>query len=135
MKTKLLQKNQEYGFIALISILLVGSLTLFIALGLSFSALSGIDASLGQESAYIARSRAESCAEYALLKIRDNNEYLGGEQVVLMDGTCVVESVASGENGSKDIYANASMGDYERRVYVTASTSPIFKVVGWRDIE
>ena len=81
------------GFIALVSILLIGALTLVIAAGASYRSLTRSNIGFVGESYDRALAIAESCAEHALLNISDDPLYSGEEEVSIDNANCFIGAI------------------------------------------
>lgn len=115
----------------LISVLLVGMLTFVITIGISTRSLHGLDGALGEESSSVARMLAESCIEHALFALKQNPEYLGGETIARTLGSCSIFPVIQLPSGDKEVTAESTVGGYDKKISVIATTSPFFRVVSW----
>ena len=126
----------ESGFIAFTSLLIISAAALAIAVSISFlgigEAKSSLDFKKGQEVLKI----AESGAEEALLRLRDNARYTDGT-LNLGDGSCTIN--VSGSGSEKTIAISATIPgtpQYVRKLKVIAKrVGNSINLTGWEETE
>lgn len=123
------------GYVALISVLLLGALLLIIGLGSSLRGISAGEASLGVELSSEALLLADACAEEAIIRLRSDFGYAGGE-TILIGGSdpCTVVSVSGSGATDRSVIAEADVNGWKRRVHVQISSlSPVLTVLSWSE--
>ena len=120
------------GFIALISILVIGALTLLIAVGVSLRALNLGDRGFAESTSASALYLAESCAEYTLAALVLDGSYGGAEERFVGEETCRIGAVENPEASVFLFTAESAVGEFARRISVEAViTASSTQVVGW----
>lgn len=105
--------NFSQGYIATITILIVMAVILAVTATASLVAIGNAQSSL---SAYKGENQyvfTDGCAEDALLKSLQDNNYAGGN-ITRPEGTCAVTVSKNGTNWTIDVIGSAS--DYQRKV-------------------
>lgn len=134
MMARRITSPKEQGYIALLSILIIGAVALAIALNLL---LTGSDASrstlYGQQSAQ-ARSLAVACAEEALQLMHDTTTFTGTNTLNIGQGSCSY-TVANTGGSSRTIDTTATVGTVVRKIkiYATISSSSI-SITSWQEV-
>lgn len=93
-KTKLLGRK-ENGYIAFTSLLVISAITLVVATSVALLNIDSAQSSLSVNQKQTAIINTKSCAEEALVRIRDNYSYTGGT-LNLNEGSCVITATGSG---------------------------------------
>ncbi len=122
------------GYIALVSVLVVGSIALASAVSLL---LLGIDASrtaLVNTQAASARAAANTCAEVALDKLRQDVSYQGNETITLSNGSCTIATLfQSGSSTSIQLTAEVS-GLTRKSMIQTATLISQVQLESWQEV-
>ena len=122
------------GYITLVSVLVVGSIALASAVSLL---LLGIDASrtaLTNTQAAQARSLANTCAEVALDKLRQDTSYQGNETITFSNGSCTIATLfQSGSSTSIQLTAEVS-GLTRKSMIQTATLIPQVQLESWQEV-
>lgn len=127
-------KRFESGYVALLSVLIVGAAATAVALTLL---VVGTDAQrsgiISQQSAQ-ARWLANACAEEALQQIHDTTSYVGTNSLTLSTGSCNYTVTSTGST-TRTISAVASLNSVVRKVtvYVTIGSSSI-SITSWQEV-
>ena len=126
-------RRESDGFVAMMSVLLVGAITLLLAIGAVSRSLDASDVALASESSYQALFLAESCVEHALSILASDPEYGGNEQFAVGDAHCQIGEV-SATSSSRSFTTEATVGHFQKRLSVVgevaASSS---KVIDWEE--
>ena len=88
-KSKPTKKNLG-GFIALITIFIIISVALLISLGFGLLSIGEMDMGFRKTQSSQAYFLANLCAEQALMKLRENTNYLGNETINIENGNCQI---------------------------------------------
>ncbi|MBP9864404.1 hypothetical protein KBC54_03075 [Patescibacteria group bacterium] len=127
-------RSVEPGYIALMSVLIVGAVSTAIAstliiLGVGFSRSSFVF----QQSAQ-AMALAQACAEEGLQQIRDNTAYTGTGTLTLGAGSCSY-TVANTGGTTRTVVTSGTVGTVVRKVSVAISGySPRIVVTSWQEV-
>ncbi|OHA59540.1 MAG: hypothetical protein A2589_01610 [Candidatus Vogelbacteria bacterium RIFOXYD1_FULL_46_19] len=127
-------KHQQ-GMIALLSVLVIGAVTLVLAVGVSLRSVGETEISLAEEFTNQAQALATACAEKALSSLRLDGTYAGGEEVNLGDESCIIEVVEAPTEFSRVVKTRATVGDYHQKVLIEVSEvrAPL-QVTSWQEV-
>jgi hypothetical protein len=126
--------GRQSGYIALISILVIGAISTAVALVLLATGADAQRASLAVQRSIQARNLANSCAEEALQRIHDNTGYTGTGNLNLGTGSCSYTVTNTGGT-SRSVAATGTVNSVVRRVqvYVTINASSI-SITSWQEV-
>lgn len=96
--------NNQSGFIAFTSILVISAVVLAIATSISLIGVGAAKNSLDFKKGQEALKLAEGCAEESLLRLRDDVNYVGGGLNV-DSGSCTISVSGSGSDRVIDVEA------------------------------
>lgn len=125
--------NQTNGYVALISILVIGAVATSIT---AFLLLSGINASKSAvviDQGYQAQVLTSACMEEALQQIRDLTSFAGSGNLSLGNGSCTYNVVNTG-GSNRTVSATGTVGTILRKATasVTAIT-PLITISSWQE--
>ena len=125
---------QERGFVALISVIIIGAVLLAVVIGASltgfYSRYNVLDFELKERSA----SAADACANQALLELANDATYAGGTTLSLNSlDTCHVGPVTLVGTGEKSIRIQATSSDAVTNLFVVVNTSDL-SIASWREV-
>lgn len=128
--------KQEQGFIALVSILIVGALVLVVSIGVSLRAIGETQMSLGQEFGNRARVLADACAEYALMQLKNNLQYSGNETILLDEtDSCDILPVEGSGNENRTVKTQATSTGFMRKIHIEiARVNPTTQITLWEEV-
>ena len=130
---KTLNKNKK-GYIALISVLIVGAAGIAVTLSLLFLGTGANRTSFAFEQANQAKALANSCVEEALQQIRDSTLFVGNDNLAFDQGICAYTVVSQGSE-NRTIEAWGTVGTTIRRVKVVVQgINPLVEVVSWLEV-
>jgi len=125
---------KQRGYVALISVLIVGSAALAIAVGLLIGGTDSQRATAVTQHATQARALASACGEEALQKIHDNTSFTGTNGLALGQGTCSYTVTDTGGNTrTVDATGTVSTNVRKIKVYVTIGASSI-SITSWQEV-
>lgn len=124
----------EDGYIALISIIIIGAATMAVAITLLTTGTDAQRSVLVSQQAGQARQLSNACVEEALQKIHDLTSFTGSGSVTLGTGSCTY-TVASTGASTRTIATTGTVGGVVRKamVYVTINTSNI-SITSWQEV-
>jgi len=126
---------QKRGFMALISILVVGAVGIAIALALLGLGLGSARTSFAVEQSNQAKALANACAEEGLQQIRDSISFVGTGNLALGQGACSYAVTSQGEQ-NRTITALGAAGTITRKVKVVIDAiSPMIQIVSWQEVD
>lgn len=126
--------KQEHGYIALLTILIIGAASTAIALALL---LGGVDsqrgADIAQRSAR-AQNLATACAEEALQVLHDNTSFTGNGNAAIGQGSCSYTVTNTGGNARR-IDTTATVNSVVRRVQVHVTIGALsISITSWQEV-
>lgn len=76
---------------------------------------------------------SESCAEEALLQLRNDLSYSGDESLYFSQGSCYIRPVATTTEGDYEIETEGVVDNYQKKLRIlVGTTSPSFKIKTWQ---
>lgn len=126
---------KEGGYIALVSVLIITTLVLLIASSASLLGISESDMGLQENQAWEAFYLATACVEDALMKLKDNLEYTGGETLTFDNGTCAIELVEGIGNENRIIKVSGTAYNQVRKIKVEINqVNPDTLIKFWQQV-
>lgn len=122
------------AYIALISVLIISAIALVVSLSASLTSTDqakiGLKKSLSSESLYF----ASSCAEEALMRLRENTAYLGNETLTIIPGACQILPIElSGSLRLIKVISSYKNQFRKIKISVDVSTLPL-KIDSWQEV-
>ena len=136
MKKKLENKKRlplfnQRGVIALITVLIVAAAALLI--GISINLLSISEAKMALQKSHSLKSYYLSylCAEEALMRLKENSNYQGGETINTEEGSCTILPV----EGNWRVKAWAiSFGQTKKMEIILSQINPALIIDSWQEV-
>ncbi len=131
----MIYKEVQSGYVALLSVLIVGAVALATATVVLVGGSDSQRESLAEQQNVQARNLATACGEDALQQMHDNTAYTATNvQLTLGQGTCVYTVTNTG-GSSRTIDATGTVGNIVRKikVYVTINATSI-SVTAWQEV-
>lgn len=111
------KRKTESGFIILGATIILGAVGTVMGLSLAFVAITSSQNSVIIQQSMQARYLADACAESALTAIKQNENYSGGETVVIHNRECTIGAITT--NGNEyTIPSSATVDTVTRKVKV-----------------
>ena len=127
--------NHQKGYIALILILIVLGLTLTIAISANLSGISEADMGLQKSQSSRSFYLANLCAEDALMKLKKNSEYKGGEVLTFDQGSCFILPIEGSGNFNRVVKTEGNIYNQIRRIEIQINKiNPRMEIGSWREI-
>lgn len=127
-------RNEQGGYTALITVMIVGALGLSISLALIFAGLGASKSSFALEQSNQAKALANACAENALQNIHDLKAS-GSNSINLALGSCSYIIINSNP-GNYLISAEGIVGKVVRKVAISIdSINPAININSWTEVE
>jgi len=111
MKNKRTVKKTEGGFIALTSVLIIGAIVLVLGVSLFHSSLTDYSTSTAFESGQEAAFLADFCLKEGILKLEENIDYRGGEEIEVNNMSCSIGPVEDIPPNTKKISSLGRAGE------------------------
>jgi len=131
-------KNYNYiknkGFSTLLIVILLGSVTLTLALTLSTSSVWSIKSSTDTRNGNITKAMANACAEVALEVLRENNNYTGSGNTMIDSNTC--DYIITNTGGATRLISVLSVvNEITRKLSIETSSFNPLVVSSWSEVE
>jgi len=134
MKYKKYYNQPQYGYITLISVLVIGAVGLAITISLILLGLGSSRTSFALEQSNQAKALTNACAEEAMQQIRDSMSFTGNGNLSLGQGTCNY-TVTSQGGQNRTITALGTVGTIVRKVKIIISKiNPTITVTSWQEV-
>jgi hypothetical protein len=132
----------QRGFIALLSVIIIGAILLVIGLATASIGQSQLQVAAGTHEEHRTRDYAAACLEEAILRIKRNEAYTGPTTVPMpgIAAACTVTSV-SGAGTSRTVNVTSTVGFFTKAVVValTKQTGPggaiAWTVTSWTEVD
>lgn len=122
------------GYIALITVLVIGAVGVAVAVSLLLLGLSSSRTSFALEQSNQAKALANACSEEALQQIRDSTPFTGTGNLSLGQGTCTY-TVTSQGGQNRTITSSGTVGTIVRKVKIILDTiTPNINVTSWQEL-
>jgi len=106
-----MKKKTESGFIALTSVLIIGAVVLVLGVSLFHSSLTDYSISSAYENGQEAAFLADFCLKEGILRLKENIDYMGGEDIEVNNKTCYISLVEDIHDNTKKVYSLGKAGD------------------------
>jgi hypothetical protein len=124
-------KFSPNGYVALMSLIIIGAVVLIAALALTFMSVSQGGFIISHNKSVKNYYAANACANYAILQLQQNMEYSGDENLDLEGIKCRVESV-SGQDPARIIIASSQEGQQLKKIKVELDqVKPVTIIKSW----
>ena len=122
------------GFVALISVVIVGAIILSIAVFMIYINLNSSQGGLIIKKSDQSRMLAQTCSEYALQKINDENDFVGTNSFSLLEGDCSY-TIISGGGENRTINSWGQVENMIRKEEVIINQiNPEINIISWQEV-
>lgn len=123
------------GYVALISVLIIGSVGTAIAVSLILLGLGSSRTSFSLEQSNQTKALVNACVEEALQKIKDSTPFSGTGNLSLGQGSCTYTvTKLSGQN--REIISSGAVGTIVRKAKITIDKiNPDINIISWQEVE
>ena len=122
------------GYVLLLSILIVGAVGIAITTTVLLLGISTQQTSLAYQRAGQARALADSCAEEALMQIRDSAPFTGTGSLTFGQGSCEYGVINTG-GSTRLVNSTSTVSTAIRKTKVTATTvNPQITIFTWQEV-
>ncbi|MDP2587627.1 MAG: hypothetical protein Q8P33_02545 [bacterium] len=134
MAQHLSDRKSQPGYIALVSVLVVGAVGVVVATSMLLLGVGGSRTSLAEQQSNQAQALADACAEDALQEIRDSTPFTGTVMHTIGAGSCSA-TVTSLGGQNREIESTATVDDVTRRVNIFVdSITPDLTILSWEEV-
>ncbi len=120
------------GFALIVSVLALSSVLITVAAAAAFELADAEQRGTVLEHALQAQGLAEGCAEYALMQLRLDPSYAGGETQAINGSPCTVEPIVVGSPNILETEAVADGSVY--RLKITIDDLSTMKIDSWQRV-
>lgn len=122
------------GYIILLSVLLIGTAGLSIAVSIILLGLAQTRNSASVSNYAEAKSLAAACVEEGLQQLRDDEYFASTAELTFDNGTCTYTVIFQGGD-NREIQAEGLVGDAISRIQVTTDTiAPTINIATWQEV-
>ena len=135
MKNYFYQQTSQRGFIAFITMLIIGSVVVIVTLSVGMQGIGGLKNTVSFTRSAQVSAGARGCIELALLRLRYHSTYLG-ENMELGETSCVIQIINLGANRYQINAESTSVGtpQYKHSIQVTILRRDFsLNVVNWQE--
>jgi hypothetical protein len=124
-------KPVKKGFVALITLLILFLISVSLGIGLGFRSISRSKTALSIFYSSRAFYLANLCAEEALMKLKENIYYSGGETISLNEGSCEILPI----KGNWTIKTIGNFKNHTKRVKIIVNqVNPEISIQFWQEV-
>lgn len=125
---------REDGYVALLSVLIVGAVAVAVGTMLLMIGLDSQRAALVTQRSLQARGLASTCAEDALQQIHDDTSYTGNNTLNLGQGSCTYTVTNTG-GANRTIAASGTVGTVVRRASLSITIGSTITITSWQEVQ
>ena len=130
-----IKKFEQNGYVALMSLIIIGAVVLIAVLALTFIAVSQSNSIVSHNNTVKNFYAANACANYAILQLQENLDYSGNEDLDLEGIKCRVESVSGQGEKNRVIIASSQEGNQLKKIQVELDqVKPVTIIKSWGEI-
>ncbi len=127
-------KTKQPGYITLLAVLVVGTITLTISVSTLLLGLGSSKTSFALEQSNLAKALANTCAEEALEEIRESTTFAGTGNIVFGSDTCTYSVINNGGD-NRSITVSGTVGDITRKAQIALNAiNPSIQITSWQEV-
>jgi len=135
MKRTGAQLEQKKGYIALITAIIIGAVTLSMVITSAYIGITQGMNSLLYSNNLEATSLASACAEDALMNSKNNQDYGGNETINLGNGQCQILPIINLGGQARIIEIVGSVNGATKKLKIAISQiDPTMKITLWQEV-
>jgi len=128
-------ENKKNGYIALVSLLIISSITLFIAVNANLFGISESRMALDRANSSKAFYLANLCAEEALIKLKDDSNYSGNETINTSRGNCEILLIEGSGETNRTVKTTGNFDNKTRKIKIEISRiNPLMEISSWEEV-
>lgn len=125
----------QRGYIALISVLIIGAVGMAITVSLLVLGIGNARTSFALVQSSQAKALAGACAEEALQEIRDNTAYTGSQTSSIGQGLCTYTVTDQGQQNRR-VEASGSVDATIRKIEINITNiNPAIEIDSWEEVD
>jgi hypothetical protein len=122
------------GFSTLFIVVILGSAMMGLVLTLATSSFLSVKSGANIKNSNQTKALVNACAEVALEKLRENNNYIGTNNVLLGGNTCNYTITNTG-GSNRAVSVSGSVGSIVRKIEITTSAFNPLAISSWQEVE
>ena len=127
--------TQRRGYVFLLSVLVVGTISLAVTTSVLLLSTSAARTGLSLKHSSEALALTHACAERALFELRSDSSYGGSETIAMGNGTCEILVVGGTGNENRTICVEGVRGDVARRMEILITRLlPSVTITSWQEV-
>lgn len=123
----------QEGFSTLFVVIILGSISLGLAIFMSTSSLWSVRESSDFERSGQAKALSNACAEIALENIRENTDFVGSGSTIINGNTCNY-SVTNTGGDNRTIAVSGAVGVIIRKLQINISSFNPIVISSWQEV-
>ena len=128
-------KKRKNGFVTLMSVIVIGAVGTSVALTLLLLGTDSLRSTQTLFESAKAKAYADTCAEEALLSLRQDINYAGGATINFPDGSCDILPIDNNGTQTPLVKIEGTVGLTKRRVEILArQVNPQLTINYWREV-
>lgn len=123
------------GYIALVSVLIISAVVLLIALGISQFGIGQSTMALQKNQALESYYLAQSCAEEALMKLKEDLGYRGNETLNINGNSCAILPAEGSGNKNRVVKTSSNAYNQIRKIKIEIDrVNPAMDIKSWQEL-
>ncbi len=123
------------GYIALMTLIMIGAIVLIAVIALTFMAVSQSNFIISHNKTVKNYYAANACANYAILKLQKSEEYSGNETVDIDNIKCKIEAVSPAGELGRVFIVSSQEGNQLKKIKVELDqVKPVTIIKSWAEI-
>ncbi|MCX6740704.1 MAG: hypothetical protein NTZ49_05785 [Candidatus Parcubacteria bacterium] len=124
--------KEQNGYIALITLIIIGAVVLISVITLTFVALKQKNFIISHNYSMKNYYAANACANYAILQLQKNLEYSGNEAISLEDIDCKIEKITGTGNDNRVVITSSQINNQSKKIKVELEqVKPVTIIKSW----
>ena len=129
------RKQNNNGYIALVSVLIISAVVLLVAINASLFGISESDVATREYQSSRAFYLAMLCAEDGLMKLKEDINYSGNETLDIEGGECAILPVEGSGNFNRTVKTTGTFSDQIRKIKIEINrVNPIMNIRSWEEV-
>ena len=129
------QQNKPNGYIALMTLIMIGAIVLIAVIALTFMSVSQANFIVSHNKTVKNLYAANACANYAILQLQKNLNYAGNENLDLEGISCQVEAISGNGEKTRVIIVSSQVGNQLKKIKIELDqVKPVTIIKTWGEI-
>lgn len=129
------QRNSPNGYIALMTLIMIGAIVLIAVIALTFMSVSQSNFIVSHNKTVKNYYAANACANYAILQLQKNEEYSGNQVIDIDNVKCNIETVSPAGEAGRIFVVSSQEGSQLKKIRVELDqVKPVTIIKSWGEI-